>query len=441
MKKTQYGLFTVIAMIVGTVIGSGIFFKSDNILVATNGNVVQGIVLFGIAAISIIFGSLTISELSSRYDEAGGVITYAEKSYNSKLGSAFGWFYTFLYYPTLNAVVAWVGGIYACMALGIDATLETQILVGLAIIVVLMLLNVISAKLGGIFQGLSTVIKLVLLIAIAIAGLTRGDVNAISSHAAVEGAKSLGWFAGLSPILFAFDGWIVATSVGHEVKNSKKNLKLALVIAPIIILAIYIAYFVGISMYVGPQEIMAVGDKHVNEAATKLLGSMGAKVVLVCVTISILGVVNGLTIALSRMPYSLALRKNMPGSKSISKMNEKAGVPVVSSIVAFIITLFWLAVHYITQKYNLLPNSDISEISITMNYALFIILYFKVFMMARKGEIKGVWKGIINPILATLGSIIVLASSMNKVIAWIYALVCLAVLVIGYAYAKSKGEK
>ena len=62
MKEKGYGLFTTIAMIIGVVIGSGIFFKSDNILVATNGSIALGVLVFCIAAIAIIFGSLTISD-------------------------------------------------------------------------------------------------------------------------------------------------------------------------------------------------------------------------------------------------------------------------------------------------------------------------------------------------------------------------------------------
>ena len=82
MKKNEYGLFTAIAMIVGIVIGSGIFFKSDNILVATGGSIALGVLVFCIAAIAIIFGSLTISQLASRSSQSGGLIAYAEENYN-----------------------------------------------------------------------------------------------------------------------------------------------------------------------------------------------------------------------------------------------------------------------------------------------------------------------------------------------------------------------
>lgn len=71
----KYGLSTTITMIIGICIGSGIFFKSDNILIATNGSIFLGALLFIIAAISIIFGCLTIGELAVRTDKVGGLIS------------------------------------------------------------------------------------------------------------------------------------------------------------------------------------------------------------------------------------------------------------------------------------------------------------------------------------------------------------------------------
>ena len=78
--------------------------------------------------------------------------------------------------------------------------------------------------------------------------------------------KSVGWISAIAPIAFSFDGWVVATSIGHEIKDSKRNLPKALIIAPIFILAMYVLYFVGISIYIGPETIMALGDAHVDLA-------------------------------------------------------------------------------------------------------------------------------------------------------------------------------
>ena len=439
MKKNEYGLFTAIAMIVGIVIGSGIFFKSDNILVATGGSVALGVLVFCIAAIAIIFGSLTISQLASRSSKEGGLIAYAEEYYNKSTSCAFGWFQTFLYFPTLIAVVSWVAGIYICILFGIEGTLEKQMLIGLAIMVFLFVINTLSARLGGLFQNASTIIKLIPLLLIAVAGLVFGDTSSVS-FSDITAMKSTGWIEAIAPIAFSFDGWVVSTSISHEIKDSKRNLPKALIIAPIFILIVYVLYFVGISMYIGPETIMSLGDAHVDLAANNLLGPWGAKIVLIFVIISIMGTINGLTLGMIRLPHSLSVRNMFPKSKVINKIDEKLLMPVNSAIVAFIIAIVWYIAHYLTTKFGLLPNSDISEISITMSYTMYILLYVKVIQLGRQGKISGIWNTIINPVLAIIGSLIILFGSMGNQLFWIYAAFCLLVMLLAVLFCK-KNEK
>lgn len=426
-------------MIVGIVIGSGIFFKSDNILHATGGSISLGVLVFCLAAVAIIFGSLTISELASRNSKAGGIISYAEDCYGKQMACSFGWFQTFLYLPTIIAVVSWVTGIYTCLLFNFEGTLEIQMLIGLVMIILAFLTNTLSAKYGGYFQNASTVIKLIPLVLIAIVGLIFGDTSSIT-FTEITSMSSAGWLVAIAPIAFSFDGWVVATSISNEIKDSKRNLPKALIIAPIFILIIYLLYFVGISIYIGPETVMSLGDAHVYQAANNLLGEWGAKIILIFVIISIMGTINGLVLGLIRLPYSLAIRDMFPRSQAISKINDKYSMPVNSAIVAFIITMVWFLVHYIVTKFNLAPNSDISEISITFSYILYILLYFKVFMLGRKGEIKGVWRTIINPILATIGSITILSGSIGNKLFIAHALICIIVIIMSNVFYKNRSK-
>lgn len=441
MTKKGYGLFTTIAMIVGVVIGSGIFFKSDNILIATNGSIALGVLVFCIAAIAIIFGSLTISELAARNSEAGGLIAYAEQSYNKSVACAFGWFQTFLYFPTLVAIVAYVAGIYICLLFGINGSLELQVIIGLIVIVMIYALNGISARLGGLFQNASTIIKLIPLILIAVTGVILGDTSSLTSIELGNAVKSTGWIAAIAPIAFSFDGWVVSTTIGHEVRDSKKNLPKALIIAPITILLVYLVYFVGISIYVGPETIMSLGDSHVDLVANNLFGKWGSKVILIFVIISILGTVNGLIMGLIRLPYSLAIRNMFPKSEVFSNVDEKSKTPINSAIIGFVISVSWMLVHYLTAKTGLLPNSDISEISITISYVLYGLLYVKVLQLGINKEIKSVVRGIINPLLALAGSAIILFGSIGNSLFWVYALICLAILLSAVVFWRNVSKK
>lgn len=441
MSQRKYSLFTTIAMIVGIVIGSGIFFKSDNVLVYTKGNIILGIIVFVVAAFSIIFGSLSISELASRTDKAGGLITYAEVYWNKSIACAFGWFHCFVYMPTICTVVAWVVGIYGTILFGIESTLEIQIIIGTVVISALYLLNLISYKLGGYLQNASTIIKLIPLLIIAASGLILGNPGPVIQESVSAAATAgIGWIAAVGPIAFSFDGWIISTSIGHEIKDSKRNLPLALVISPIIVLLIYILYFVGISTYLGPENIMAMGDAHVNEAAMSLFGNMGAKIILTFVVISVLGTVNGLIIGHIRQPYSLSIRNMIPGSSIFDKISEKYDVPIASGIFTFFINLVWMLIHYITQKHNLLPNSDISEISIVLNYLGFILLYISVIKLTAKGEIKNKIYGYSVPLLAILGSMFILYGGMQNPLFWYYIAFCALIVLIAVMYYKNKNK-
>lgn len=439
-NNNKYSLFTTIGMIVGIVIGSGIFFKSDNILIATNGSIILGVVIFCIAAISIVFGSLTLSELASRTDNPGGVIAYAEEFCNPTISCAFGWFYSFLYYPAIVAIIGWVSGIFICQLFDIESTILTQCLLGLGAIIVLFITNILSRKLGGYLQNAATIIKLFPLILIAIVGLILGDPKQIDISN-ISSIKSLGWASAITPIAFSFDGWIVATTISSEIKNAKRNLPLALIFSPIFILLIYIAYFVGISIFVGPENIMNLGDGHVAYAANNLIGGFGTKVLLIFINISVLGTLNGLILGIIRLPYSLGIRGMLPLSKQFAKLNDKLGISIPSAIGSFVISLIWLILHYLTQKYNLLPNSDVSEIPIVFGYILYIVLYVKVFSLGNSGVIKGIWKGRINPIMAILGSLTILLGSISNPMFITYTVICTIIVIASIIYWKRFGEQ
>lgn len=443
MDKRKYGLFTAITMITGVVIGSGIFFKADNVLGYTKGNVLLGIIIFIVAAIAIVFGCLTISQLAYLTDKPGGLIAYTEEFVGIGTSCAFGWFQTFLYLPTLSAVVSWVTGIYICQLFGIDYTLERTIIIGLLCMTVLFIMNTLSAKLGGYMQNTAMIIKLIPLVVIALAGLFLGNTGSLVNHDVkyFQGASSgWGFIAAFAPIAFSFDGWIVATSICNEIKNSKRNLPIALTISPLIILVAYIAYFVGISDLIGPDKVLEQGDASVFMAAEIILGRIGAKLILIFVVVSVLGTVNGLVLGFIRIPYSLALRNMVPGSSYLKMENYKlGGMPVHSSILAYLLSLFWLMVHYLTQKYGM--RGDVSEIAIGVSYLNYIVLYIAVMRLTKKGTIKGGLKGYVIPVLASVGSIVILSGSVTHPLFIYYFIICFAIIMAGGLYFRSNKEK
>lgn len=443
-SRQAYGLVTTITLIVGIVIGSGIFFKSDDILVATGGNFKLGILVLIMGAMGIIFGSLTLSELAVRNSDSGGAVSYFNETWNHAMGTGFGLFQTFIYYPTITVVVSWVGGIYTLMLLGVESTLELQVLVGLLYTVFLIFLNTISRIAGGYFQNLSTFMKLIPLFFIAIAGLTyTGAQPAVPEGIPVIEPTDVGWgwLAGLAPIAFSYDGWIIATSIAPEVKNPKRNMPLALVLAPLFILFSYVLYFSGIVNMVGETYVLSMGDEAVDHISTMLLGPKGGAVMMVIIIIAVLGVVNGVIMGGIRMPQALA-EKDMILPKSISEIHPKLQISIKSSLTYLIICLVWYLLHYLTMKYDLLGGRDVSEIAIVFSYTSYILLYYKIMRMHERGEIPGKFRGFIAPILATLAALLMIIGSLISSPGYVgaFLVICAIVFYIGYTVDKKKAQ-
>ncbi len=445
-KKEHYGLMTAVTMIIGIVIGSGIFFKSDDVLKYTGGNKTLGVIVLCIGAFSIIFGSLTLTELSIRTKKNGGFVGYYEDFISKEAACGFGWFQTFIYYPTLNAVVAWVSGIYTCSLLGIEGTLENQIGVGLVFMTAIYIMNILSLKLGGYFQNLSTVIKLIPLLGIAILGVLLGTAHPEIPQGVTlvtESKVGFGWLAALAPIAFSYDGWIIATSITNEVKKPEKNMPLALIIGPLVVLGVYLLYFLGITKMLGTEYILSTGNDAVNKAGEILFGSNGSKLILIFIIISILGVVNGITLGSLRMPQALASKNMLPGRGNIAEIHPKYQLSLKSCLVSFLVTLLWMFLHYMTQKSGIMGSSDVSEIAIVFSYVCYIILYVKVIKMKKDNIIKSKFKGTICPILGIMGSTIILIGGIvsNPIYVPIFMLICTIMGAAGYFYYSKKAKQ
>lgn len=445
LPQEHYGFFTATAMIIGIVVGSGIFFKADDVLKYTGGNTWLGILVFCIGAFGIIFGCLTLTEFSMRTKSNGGVISYYEEFISKSVASGYGWFLTFIYYPTITGVVSWVAGIYTILLFGFENTLEKQVLIGFGYMVLFYVINIVSVAIGGYIQNLATFIKLIPLIGLALASVFWSS----AAPAIPEGVQIIeihnvgyGWLAALAPIAFSFDGWIAATSITTEVKNPKRNLTLALITGPIIVLAVYLMYFLGLNKMLGAEYIMSMGDGAVSKAGELLLGQYGSRILLTLIIIAVLGVVNGMVLASLRAPQALASKGMIPFAKKVEAINPKINLSIGACLISFVISALWMFVHYFSQKGNLLSGGDISEISIVFSYVSYTILYIKVLRMKKDKLITSKFKGIVCPIFAILGSLIILIGGFisNPVYVTFFLLFCLTVCILGFIYYKRIGK-
>ena len=117
--EKRYGLVTAICMVVGIVIGSGVFFKAEKILTATGGDLPTAILAWIIGALIMLVCAYTFSLMASKYEKVNGIVDYAETVVGKGYAYYMGWFISVIYSPTLASVLAWIAARYTCVLLGV----------------------------------------------------------------------------------------------------------------------------------------------------------------------------------------------------------------------------------------------------------------------------------------------------------------------------------
>lgn len=447
--KRKFGLITTIAMIVGVVIGSGIFFKTPLIIKETGGNVWMGILSFLVAAIGIIFGGLTIAQYSSNDDQVGGLISYCEISWGKTLGYLAGWFQLVIYYPAIVAVIAWVAANYTFGLFGLDNLLTTGKFnngvwfLAIGYMLFYYIINTFQTKKAGNFQNFAMFAKLFALLVLSIAGLVLGNPTQVIASSSHYTTSTTGFLNAVIAVAFATDGWMIAPSIAHEIENPRKNLTRALIFAPLVIITMYLLYFIGVCSFMGSDALLA-GVDPISAIASALFGSIGIKIVLLFIIISILGTLNGLILCYIRTPYVLAVRGELPGSTSLAKISENSDTPVNASLLTFVITLIYLALHFFSLDgaavYNihLFEGLAIDDLPIVMNYLFLCFMYFGVLLRPNQVKTKSFLGRYIYPTLAILGSVVILYGGITRPKFNVYLLVTLFIILIGLLIRRKK---
>lgn len=442
-EKRKYGLLMSVAMVIGIVIGSGIFFKADDILVMTDGNVAMGCLVLVVGAIGIIFGGITIAEWAKITDDAGGIISYGEKAFGKKFAFLVGWFQMIVYYPALAAVICWVGANYTLMLFSNITFLQDKVWeVAIGYVLILYTINTFSTKIAGYLQTTAMVIKMLPLFLIGILGVLFGDPSVVTAEP-ITGSTILAGSSAIIAVAFSYDGWSIAPTICHEIKNAKRNLPLALTIAPMIILIVYLLYFVGITSLIGADEIIRLQDGAFQLASEKLFGHTIGTLLLSTVVISVLGTANGIILGSCRVPHALAIRGELPYSKGIAELNPRFDVSFPSHIISMFLTFFWLLMHYLTQTnpFFMRLHLDVSGTPIVIMYLFYFALYIGVLRRAKAGLIQAKFYGYICPILAIIGSLIVIYGGMSAETGKIDALISIFILITGLLVAKAMEKK
>lgn len=353
----KFGLITAVAMVVGTVIGSGVFIKGGKVLSLTGGNMVQSILVVAVVGLICIICSLVFATLGSKYEHVNGVVDYAEMALGKRFAYYVGWFMTTIYTPALVAMLAFFSSMMFCALFGIKAfdfsngTVSAEAVgIGAGFMCIGFVINILGPKIAGKLQVSMTIIKLIPLLVMGIVGTIAGLANGATQNVldyvntSSYTPQAGGFFSAIVGFAFAYEGWILATSINSEIKDSKKNLPLALIIGALIATVIYALYIFSMS-FVGDVDTIIgtwpLGETLPKVAFSKLLGEGFGTIIYVFITISCLGTMNGLIMASCRSLYSLSARNMGPNPKLFGEVDSETGFPIKAAIVSIAFAGFW----------------------------------------------------------------------------------------------------
>ena len=461
MDKLQkrYGLLTAICMVVGIVIGSGVFFKAQTILQKTGGNMPLGILAWIIGGVIMLTCLLAFSVMAQKFEKVNGIVDYAEACVGSKYAYYVGWFLTIIYYPCLTSVLSWLSARYTLVfitsiapdfpLLGLGAAAGAETVLGPECMALAMFymccayaVNALSPKLAGKLQVSTTIIKLIppFLMAVVgiIVGLANGTLaNNFNTLADVGTTSTNPLFASVCATAFAYEGWIIATSINAELKDAKKNLPRALVIGAIIIIATYIFYYVGVAGGATNQELI---DSGATVAFINVFGNVLGNILNLFIAISCIGTMNGLMLGCVRGLYSIAVRGRGPAPHVFSQIDKETNMPHNSAIVGLLLCGFWGLYFFLANLAGTWSGPfvfDSSELPIITIYMLYLPIFI---MWIKKATDESAMRRYVTPILAICGSLFMIyASIMGHGIAcfW-YLIVFAAVMAVGFAFSKEK---
>ncbi len=410
MEKLQrkYGLVTAICMVVGTVIGSGVFFKAQNVLIATGGNMPLGIAAWVITGLIMIICSAQFSVMATKYEKVSGVVDYAEATCGKTFAYYLAWFMVNVYYPGMTSVLAWVSARYFGVLFGWSMVSAEVLCLAGFFLIANFTMNALSPKLSGKFQISATVIKLIPIILMAIIGSIVGLINGTLEYnftnvvTEAVGGIGGGLFAAVVATVFAYEGWIVATSINAELKEPKKNLPLALIIGSFIVVVAYVLYYIGVAGG-AKSDVLMVEEATV--AFSNVFGSIGGVILNVCIVISCLGTLNGLMVGATRGMYAIAARKEGPAPKMFSQIDKETNMTTNSSVWGLFVCGLWLLYFYGANIQQIagnpgwfgLFNFDSSELPIVTIYAMYVPMF--IAWMIKEKEM-GTFKRFVLPIIS-----------------------------------------
>ncbi|HLH08126.1 MAG TPA: amino acid permease [Terriglobales bacterium] len=340
------------AVVVGTVIGSGIFLVPSEMMQAV-GSARLVYLAWVVGGLLSWFGAISYAELGAMKPQAGGEYVYIRDAYGPLGGFLYGWTYFLIAKPGSIATIVTgfvrILGTFAPLAVLQQTWMAKPVpltcgqIVAVAAIMLITLLNYIGVKRAGEFQLFFTLLKVATILGIVVIGFSYAGGSChhfTESHAGATGGFG-GFMAALIAALWAYDGWNLVTTVSAEIRNPQRSLPIALIAGVAIVAALYILMNAAVQ-YVMPPAAIAASPRPASEAMLIAMGSLGAAIVSAGMALSMLVTLNGSTMTGARIPFALA--RDGYFFEALARVHPRFHTPsaalVVQGVLAIVLVLF-----------------------------------------------------------------------------------------------------
>lgn len=400
--RRSLGFGSAISIVIGTIIGSGIFFKQASILDSA-GSSTMAIAAWIFGGVITLTAGLTIAEIGAQMPYTGGLYVYVENLYGRICGFLAGWMQVIVYGPAIIASVAGFMSIMITNLFGIDA--KWRIPVALITIIAIGLMNFLENNVAAAFSVITTIGKMIPIAAIIIFGLFWGHQDALGQTVSEVNRSTGGFGVAVLATLFGYDGWILIANLGGEMKDPQKLLPKAIILGISSVLVIYTLITIGIFRFIPANMIHSLGENTTSYLATKAFGEIGGKLLSIGIIISMMGTLNGKIITFPRIVYAMARRGDLPFSRLLSYVTPKGKSPIIATV--FIIILATIMMLFFD------PN-HLSDLCVFTIYCFYLMTFFGIFILRKKNNKRPFSTPLypLVPIVAIAGGLFVLISEL-----------------------------
>ena len=327
----------LVFIVVGTVIGSGIFL-TPGAVVRSAGSGGMALVAWSVGGVLSLLGALTFAELGACRPHSGGIYVYLRDAFGPLLAFLFGWTMFLVIgagsLATLGAAFPRYLGVFVPLS---DAGAR---LVSLAVIVTVGVLNIRGTRQSANVQGVATVIKAGVLLALAAALVALSETDRAPQRwwpDQFSFATLTGMVTGMIGVLWAYEGWQYATFSAGEMVDPQRTFGRGIVIGTVLLIAIYVFANVGYFAALGIDGV-AGSNRVASDAATAVLGPWAGRAMAGIILVSIFSASNGLVLTLPRLFFAMAQDRMF--FARLAAVHPRFGTPAA----AIVGTVTWSAV-------------------------------------------------------------------------------------------------